>query len=177
MAEKPKADLFDLNALSDNEFAEMPDPFFGDSPENEAEGAKYVVFQIGENYYALPAEKVSEVVRMLPVTKFPRLPEWFLGIANLRGEILSVVELPLLWDDDFAGQGEKSKLIVLKDPHSESNLALRVDRLREILVIDDDSLVAASGRNSSHLIGVAQLKSGDVNILNVDSIVSSLALA
>ncbi len=69
-----------------------------------AEGDKYMVFQINDSNYAVPSGEVAEVVRMLPLTELPNLPDWFMGIANLRGDILSVINLPGIWDPEVGLQ-------------------------------------------------------------------------
>ncbi len=45
------------------------------------------------DFFAVPSVKVSEVVQMLSIAPLPNVPEWLLGIADLRGSIISVVSL------------------------------------------------------------------------------------
>ena len=176
MAEKAKQDLFDLDAISKDSIVEMPDPFFSDDPEAIREGEKYVVFQIEDEQYALPSDKVVEVVRMLPVTVIPNLPDWILGIANLRGDIVSVVDLAGFWNGITEEASPKSKLVVLDTANSKTNIAFRVDRLREIVVLESGQIEAVDDPEKKHLVGVAKHKSISINVLDETEIISSLTI-
>jgi len=56
---------------------------------------RYLSFQLGEEMYALPLLQVKEVVDLPDVTFVPQAPPFFLGIINLRGQVISVVDLRL----------------------------------------------------------------------------------
>jgi purine-binding chemotaxis protein CheW len=52
-----------------------------------------VVFKLGGDEYALTIEQIKEVVVMPHVTKVPLVPKYIVGVANVRGTILSIVDL------------------------------------------------------------------------------------
>ncbi len=52
-----------------------------------------LAFELDGAPYAVPVERVREIVRMRPVTKVPRFPEDVQGVISLRGEIIQVVDL------------------------------------------------------------------------------------
>lgn len=54
-----------------------------------------VVFRVGEARLALPLTSVREVVMPRPLSRVPRAPEAVLGIMNLRGRVVAVVDLLL----------------------------------------------------------------------------------
>ena len=66
--------------------------------EKVAEGAPQVVFRVEAQRYALPLQAVREVVVMPEAcTRIPRAPKEVRGVINLRGRVVTVVELkPLL---------------------------------------------------------------------------------
>ena len=55
-------------------------------------GPRHVVFQVGDQLYALPLDGVLEIDRCGKVTTLPRTPSWLRGVTNLRGQILSVTD-------------------------------------------------------------------------------------
>jgi hypothetical protein len=55
--------------------------------------AKHVVFKLGESRYAVPISNVIEIQRVPNVTSIPNVPDWVEGVCNLRGEIISVLDL------------------------------------------------------------------------------------
>ena len=54
---------------------------------------KYVSFKIGQEHYAVPIEFVYDMKEMLPCSRIPNQPNHFLGVANLRGSVVPVVDL------------------------------------------------------------------------------------
>lgn len=175
MADKQKADLFDLEAISAESTTGIVDPFLQDDQETSESGEKFVVFEIENTLYAIPSGRVAEVVRMLPVTVIPNIPGWFLGIANLRGDILSVIDLAGVIGDKPADSSTKSKLVVLSSENTETNLAFKVERLREIVALSEEQIESPSP-DQKHLAGIADYKSTELKLLDVQAIISTLSL-
>lgn len=72
----------------------------GESPEDADEekidkGRKVqlIVFQLGEEDYALPIDQVKEIVLTPKISVVPQTPDYVMGIANIRGEVICVVDL------------------------------------------------------------------------------------
>jgi chemotaxis signal transduction protein len=75
---------------------------------NDAVGAdeeQHVIFTLDGASYSFPITSVTEIVRPLAITPLPNVPEWMAGVANLRGDIISVVDLRR-----FFGLGEDEAL-------------------------------------------------------------------
>ena len=56
------------------------------------EDARFVVFTLGGYEYGLPADNVDEVIRFVAVTPVPESPDWVLGVIDLRGRAIPVVD-------------------------------------------------------------------------------------
>lgn len=54
---------------------------------------QHLVFSLGDTDYAVPLSSVLEIGRVPPVFAVPNTPNWLLGVANLRGDIVSLVDL------------------------------------------------------------------------------------
>src|SRR5262245_59451411 len=63
----------------------MPEPFHADA---EASMRRFLAFTVDGGLYALPAEEVSEVIRVPAVARVPQGPNSLIGLANLRGAVL-----------------------------------------------------------------------------------------
>lgn len=55
--------------------------------------AQYLVFTLDEQRYALPLSAVERVVRAVEVTPLPKAPEIVLGLVNVRGQVIPVVDI------------------------------------------------------------------------------------
>lgn len=61
--------------------------------ELHSELQRYLAFRLGPEHYALPLLTVREVIALPEITKVPNTPPHFLGIINLRGQVISIVDL------------------------------------------------------------------------------------
>ena len=57
------------------------------------ETSKYICFNLGVEKYAIPLLTVKEVIRVPELTPIPQTAPHFLGIMNLRGQVISVMDL------------------------------------------------------------------------------------
>lgn len=54
---------------------------------------KYICFSLGHEEFAIPLLSVREVLGVPPTTPIPQAPSYFIGIMNLRGSVISVMDL------------------------------------------------------------------------------------
>jgi hypothetical protein len=62
-------------------------------PAEAVEMMRVVIFALGDTRYAVDIRYVHEIARRADFTPVPGLPGWVLGVMNLHGEIVSVVDL------------------------------------------------------------------------------------
>lgn len=160
--------LFDLSTLN---LQTLPDSLStGQQTENQA-GEKFVVFLLDDEFFAVSAERIAEIVRPLELTTLPNSPPWLHGIANLRGAIISVLNLAKLCRKKTSPVSPKSKLIVLKAQKSASSIAFPVDRLSEIVSFKADEVQPAE---DFRFIGKALHQNNSVSLLDTEKIFSSV---
>ncbi len=54
---------------------------------------KHLIFSLGPESFGIPLSQVKEVIGMVEITPIPNVPPFFKGIINLRGHIISVIDL------------------------------------------------------------------------------------
>lgn len=57
--------------------------------------SRHLCFSLGEEEYAVPLSHVREVIELPDITPVPYMPQHYRGIMNLRGQILSIIDLRL----------------------------------------------------------------------------------
>jgi twitching motility protein PilI len=62
-------------------------------PAPAEEDGRSVVFRLGSTRCALPIDRVFEIAEVPRITPVPNLPPWVRGVANLRGDVLAVIDL------------------------------------------------------------------------------------
>ncbi|MFA7005416.1 MAG: chemotaxis protein CheW, partial [Verrucomicrobiia bacterium] len=54
---------------------------------------KHLVFRLAGEEYGFPVLKVQEIVQWTELTRVPRVPDFILGVINLRGKVVPVIDL------------------------------------------------------------------------------------
>lgn len=93
-------------------------------------------FFVRDALCALDAAGVQEVIRLGPVTPVPYAPEEVLGIINLRGKIVTVVDLGLRLGFAKAAGGGDSRIFIIEDRNEF--IGLLVDRVDEVVEVERD---------------------------------------
>ncbi|MHB1264421.1 MAG: chemotaxis protein CheW [Gemmatimonadaceae bacterium] len=74
---------------------------------------KFLTFVLAGEEYGVDALKVQEIIRMQPITRVPRTPEFIRGVINLRGKMIPVIDLRCKFDMPVADE-EGLCIIVLR---------------------------------------------------------------
>jgi len=89
--------------------------------------------------YAVPVERVREIVRLLPVTAMPRVPREILGVISLRGEIVQVLDLRARLGAPSTEAARSTRIVVLHGDEGEIT-GLLVDAVTEVLRIEEEAV-------------------------------------
>lgn len=132
--------------------------------------ARYVIFEVGRQRFAIPLEGVEEIERCGKITALPRTPEWLRGITNLRGTIFSVTDFRKLLKLDDESSVPTEKFIVVQSKRLGTRTALVVDRILGIRHLDalPDSTHMLSRNVAAYASGVAALDAASVVLIQPD---------
>ncbi len=97
-------------------------------------GGQYIRFYLDDTEIGVPLSSAQEVGRMPDITPLPNLPPWVLGISNIRGDIVSVVDLKRYMGWAPGGRKRDHRFIVVSN--GQTRIGLRVDRVAGILSLD-----------------------------------------
>jgi purine-binding chemotaxis protein CheW len=128
------------------------------SASRSALGGTCLVFTLGGDEYAVDVAGVREIVGALPITRVPGLPPAVLGVVNLRGRIIPVVDLRVRFGLDAVDHGERTCIIVVQSAGAEYGMV--VDRVLEVVTMGADAVeeapVFAGGVDTEYLCGIAR---------------------
>lgn len=91
----------------------MSTPDTNRSPVAE-KGLQVVGFRIGDETFGVPIAHVREIIRVPQITALPNAPEYVEGVINLRGKIISVIDLRKRFGDPNPQQGRKNRILVVE---------------------------------------------------------------
>lgn len=97
-------------------------------------------FYLGEGYFGIPVEQVQEIVRPQPITPVPLAPKVVRGLINLRGQILTAIDLRCRLGLGEPGDQEKLMNVVVRT--DDSPVSFLVDEIGEVLDVEEAAFEA-----------------------------------
>jgi len=99
-----------------------------------------VGFKVGRETYGVPITSLHEIVRVPEITAVPDAPDYLEGVINLRGKIVSVMDLRKRFGEKQASLKKQNRILVVE--HSGRLAGLIVDSASEVLKIPADAVEA-----------------------------------
>ncbi len=99
-----------------------------------------VGFQVGRETYGVPITSLHEIVRVPEITAVPDAPDYLEGVINLRGKIVSVMDLRKRFGDKKATIKRQNRILVVE--HAGKLAGLIVDSASEVLKIASENVEA-----------------------------------
>lgn len=137
---------------------------------------QFVVFKTGIEEYAIPILKVNEIIRLkgINITKVPNTQKYVMGIINLRGEVIPIVDLRLKFNMASKELDDNHRIIIVN--LQDKSMGFLVDSVSEVAEIDEEDIAQPpeeiSDINSKYITGVAKYKDRIFIILDIDIVVS-----
>lgn len=132
-------------------------------PESEGEAGAVAVLAVlaGDEAYGFSLSAVREILVPPPLTEVPRAPEHVLGVIAVRGQIITVIDLPKMLDLEVE-QSDPYGRILLVD-NGEELIGVAVDRVIQVYRMEPGQIEYASAMSaelSEYVIGVGRVPSG-----------------
>lgn len=137
-------------------------------------GGKFLTFFLAGEEYGIEIIKVQEIIGMTGITPVPRTPPFIRGIINLRGKVITIVDLRLKFG--LARQAETAQTCIIVVEAAEAVMGVVVDRVSDVLDIEgrnvEDAPSFGAGVETDYILGIAK-ESGTVRLLlDLDKVVS-----
>jgi chemotaxis signal transduction protein len=174
--------LDDLIAAIDRETGEIwvPEPGKNELPDLTRVSApvhkQFILFAIKDTQFAIPLSNALEIGYQPDVTPLPNLPKWILGISNIRGEIISLINFSAFLGIPSSGAKSDRRFIIIHN--QEIKVGIIVDRIMGILSqdrVDGDirNNPYRKGEIANYIQGAVVSGKNVTNILDVDRLLSS----
>jgi len=138
---------------------------------------QHVVFTVAGTDYALPLSAVREVGRTPAVTPVPHAPDWLAGVANVRGDVVSIADLRRFFGEPPGPESRDRRVIVVAASARELTAGLLVDRVRGLRPIPPGEVhpptAPIRARAAGYMLGVADAGGRPVVVLAPDALLLS----
>ncbi len=143
----------------------------GDSSESLDEIHQLLSFEIAGAPYAVPVERVREIVRMRPVTPVPRTPEEVRGVISLRGEMIELIDLGRRLGLGSIETSRQTRIIVVNTEDDEV-VGLLVDSVKEVMRISNEAIQPAMGSDTGAVNDLCKFRDEFVSMIELDRVLT-----
>lgn len=142
-------------------------------------GGKFLTFTLGNEEYGVPVLKVREIIKVMDITQVPQVPDYVLGVINLRGKVIPVIDLRRKFGFAATEHTERTCIIVVDVDLSSMcvMMGVVVDTVSEVLNVTEAEIEQTpefGGRvTTAYLLGLAKVKDSVKILLDLDRVLGS----
>ncbi|MCC5920981.1 MAG: chemotaxis protein CheW [Cyclobacteriaceae bacterium] len=131
-----------------------------------------IVFQLGGMEYSMVIDQIKEVVITPKIARIPLTPPYIKGVANIRGNIITIVDLEARFglDQTIKGEGSQTYTLVVESDHSKMGILVQsvpnTLNISESKIDKSPDLVQDQDVDESYILGI--VNDGDRMIVLID---------
>ncbi len=127
-----------------------------------------VIFNLQGQQYAMKTEQVEEISKLIDITPVPNAPSYIKGLINLRGNVISLMELSKLLQLQLQEDQKYQNIIIAKTDNEM--IGLLVGEIYEVMNIEQDRIekIRAEEKEQRGIKGIIQIEDRIVNVLELE---------
>ena len=146
---------------------------------HEFSSQQYVTFSLGDELFGVEVSRTREILSVAPVTKVPQTPEYLLGVINIRGQVVPVVDMRLKLGIEARDESEDTCIVVVEVNIDDELITVGAlaDAVREVLEVRSDQIEPpprlGTRLNTDYINGMGNVDEQFMILLNIDRIFNS----
>ena len=136
---------------------------------------QYVTFQLGNEEYGINIQKTRGIIKDFSVTNVPNTKKFIMGVINLRGQIVPVVNLHERFNFECSSKNKNQRIITVEI--EKSLIGLLVDKVNEVIRINKNKIEPApevsEGIAREYLDGLAKTNEELIMLINLNKLLFS----
>ena len=129
-------------------------------------------FYVGEALCGMDILKVQEINKLIEMTRVPQAPEYVLGILNLRGEIVTIIDLGKKLGLKSTEMSDKTRNIIVNS--NGEHIGLMVEQISDVILVEWEKVEAPPANigdvQGEYFTGVFKTKNRLIGILDVEKV-------
>jgi purine-binding chemotaxis protein CheW len=146
---------------------------------NEADTQQFLTFKLAGEEYGVGILSVQEIRGWSAVTAIPHSPAWLLGVINLRGVVVPIIDLRLKFNFAKAEYNEFTVVIILNV--GSRVVGVVVDGVSDVITLTPDQIKPApslgNNTDTSHIIGFGTLDDRMRILMDVERLMAGADLS
>lgn len=112
----------------------------------EETGMQIMTFVCNDETYAFDIRDITDIIEIPDITRVPKLPEFLLGVINLRGQVVPVMDFNLRIGKPVQEYDEKTCIIVTE--RDKANIGIVVHRVVDVEMVNREDIISSPVKNS-----------------------------
>lgn len=137
---------------------------------------QYINVKLGKDLFGVEIKYIDSIIVMQNITRVPKAQPYFLGVINLRGEIIPVMSLRRkfgLEEDEF---DSLTRILIIKPEPSAASVGMIVDEVNDVIELKRDDVEVMDydekDNMASYSAGIGKYGKDLINILNIPEIIT-----
>jgi purine-binding chemotaxis protein CheW len=127
-----------------------------------------VGFIVGEEEFAIPILSIQEIIKPISCTRVPQTPSYILGVFNLRGSVIPLIDLRARFGLTLQKHSEETRFVVMKSGDDVAGFV--IDRLTEAIrmpkhdigpapetVSESETMIDGVGKQSDRIVTILKV--------------------
>ncbi|NLP15698.1 MAG: chemotaxis protein CheW [Clostridiales bacterium] len=140
----------------------------------EDNSKQYIEVRLGNDLYGIEIKYIDSIIVMHNITRVPKAQSYFLGVINLRGEVIPVMSLSRRLGVDENEFTSATRIIIIKPEPQSAPVGMIVDEVNEVITLDEADIQKMNydenDSASAYSLGIGKLGDNLINILNIPEI-------
>jgi purine-binding chemotaxis protein CheW len=145
---------------------------------SESASQQFLSFALGDEVFAVNVLQVKEILDVINITRVPQMPDYMLGVINLRGSVVPVVDLRCKFGMEKLATSQENCIVVLEVDFDGERVVIGAltDAVREVLDLAADEIEPpprlGMKLKSDFIRGMGKQGESFIIILDIDKIFS-----
>ena len=144
---------------------------------NTINGAKqYITLKFDSEQYVIDISYIDNIVRLQKITRVPHAQPYFLGIINLRGEVVPLLSLRRKFELPDKEYTNATRILILK-VEGNAKIGILVDEVREVVTLTEDAIeqiTTENGDTRTYLTEVGKYNDSLISLLNIGALITDI---
>jgi len=110
----------------------------------------FITFNLSEKIYAMPAENIIEIVQLPALTLLEKAPDYIIGLLNLRGSIVNVIDLSMILGFNRKVYSAECQVLILNA--NDQKIGIIIDSVKDVIQLEKKFIEPLPYNSKEHLV-------------------------
>lgn len=136
---------------------------------------QFILVELNGSQYGIEIKYIDNIIVMQNITRVPKAQPYFMGVINLRGEVIPVMSLRKKLGMEEADYTSVTRIIIVKPEPSAAPVGIIVDEVKEVFTLLNEEVELLTydekDEKANYSLGVGKYGNDLINLLNIHGLI------